>query len=321
MRIVIARSVADIDRLRPAWEHLARACRRTIFQSFAWNRLAAQVFADREAPHVVYAENQRGSALLPAAICRDGTLIVFLGETLFDYRTVLYAGDQEVLDAAWRELGKVAPQQLWVMGIPEGWIGPWQQWQPEAFSVAPRVLRSEITAGDFASVHTRSARLLRRLERAGARLHRYTGSNRELIEWVLRRKASQLWGEPNNLFADSRRIEFLAAAFALDPTAVDIFTLEHEGNVVSALITLRDGSVRRFYNTYHDEAWGKHSPGVALLFEASRLTLEEGLDCDYMTGSQAHKTRLATSSARLYRVDASPAQVVERTQHRQLLAA
>jgi hypothetical protein len=38
------------------------------FQIFAWNRLAAEVFLDREQQYIVYAENLTGAALRPAAI-------------------------------------------------------------------------------------------------------------------------------------------------------------------------------------------------------------------------------------------------------------
>lgn len=320
MRISVARSAGELEALRPQWEDLERSCPRSIFQSFAWNLLAARVFGDREVPHVVYAEDGNGRALIPAAVCRDGTLIVFLGETLFDYRTVLSEGGGEALEAAWRSVGKLG-QQLWVMGVPEAWLGDWPDWGPQRFSTAPCVLRADTTDEAFAAAHTRSARLVRRLEKQRAQLHRYDGANNRLIEWMLREKANQLWGEPNNLFADPRRIEFLAAAFALDPSAVDIFTLEAEGRVISGLITLRDGSVRRFYNTYHDEAWARFSPGVALLYEATRISLAEGLDCDFMTGTQAHKTRLATSAVPLYRLDATPVEVAARTHQQQLMAA
>src|SRR5512142_1332378 len=107
-----------MDRIRPAWEHLRQQRPGTIFQDFAWNRLAAQVFADRESPYVVLAENGNGAALIPAAIGRDGTLIVFLGETLFDYRSFLAAGDPAPLEAAWQEIGRLR-QQLWVTSLPE----------------------------------------------------------------------------------------------------------------------------------------------------------------------------------------------------------
>ncbi len=320
MRLTVARSAGEMERLRPAWEHLARTTPRSIFQEFAWNQLAAQVFAGRESPYVVLAENGNGAAIIPAAIGRDGTLIVFLGETLFDYRTFLSAGDGEALEAAWHEIGKLR-QQLWVSSVPLAWIGDWQQWQPRGFSAAPAVVRSRSTATGFAEGHPRARRSLRRLTEQGIEVRRHPGSESALLRWILEQKARQLWSNPNNLFSDSRRIDFLTAALALDPLAADVFTLEQGSAIVSALITMRDGPVRRFYNTYHDERWAKLSPGVALLYEVTRLSLEEGLDCDYMTGTQSHKTRLANVSVPLYRVDATPEQVGSRAARETALAA
>lgn len=320
MRVTVARSAGELDRLRPAWERLARTHRRTIFQRFAWNRLAAQAFSACEAPYVVHAESGNGTALIPAAICRDGTLIVFLGETLFDYRTFLAEGDAEALEAAWREIARIR-QQMWVTSLPQTWVTDWKDWSPQEFSAAPAVLRSLCTAEAFAEAHSRTRRFLRRLQREGVGFRRYSGAESSLVRWMLEQKASQLEGSPNNLFADPRRIEFLAAALAMDPSSADIFTLEQGSSVVSAIITLRDGGVRRFYNTYHDERWAKLSPGIALLYEVTRRSLEEGLDCDYMTGVQPHKMRLANTSVPLYRVDATPEQVGARATRKTALAA
>lgn len=320
MRRIIARSAGEVDKLRPAWEHLTQGGPYTIFQDFAWNRLAARVFSDREAPYVVYAEDGNGAAIIPAAICRDGTLIVFLGETLFDYRTFLARGDGAALEAAWQEIGGLR-QQLWVTSLPEAWTSQWREWAPQEFSAAPGVLRSRCSPAEFAGDHPRIRRSLRRLLRQGAELRHYPGSEAAVTRRILKEKARQLQAEPDNLFSDSRRIDFLTSALALDERAADIYTLEHGSTLVSALITLRDGNVRRFYNTYHDQRWSKYSPGVALLYEVTRLALEDGLDCDYMTGTQAHKTRLANVSAPLYRVDATPEQVGRRAAQEPAMAA
>jgi CelD/BcsL family acetyltransferase involved in cellulose biosynthesis len=319
LRVLIARTLKEVDCLRPAWESLQHSS-LSIFQSFAWNRMAAKAFDDREAPYVVYTETGGGAALVPAAVCREGTLVVFLGETLFDYRTVLATGDEDALEVAWGEIGRLR-QQLWVMGVPQPWTAHWRSWRPERFSEAPHVLAREISAERFAAEHTRAARQLRRLQGQGCEPKRYPGSAGKLVEFILRRKSEQLWGEPNNLFADPRRIEFLQALLALRPQDADIFTLEQDSEIVSAIVTIRDGNTRRFYNTYHDERWAKLSPGVALIYEVTRLSLADGLDCDYMTGTQSHKTRFATSTVPLYRIDATPEQVAARAAGQQLPAA
>ncbi|HYL97105.1 MAG TPA: hypothetical protein VET69_14970 [Terriglobales bacterium] len=102
LRKMVARSAAEMDRLRPAWDNLYRACPSTLFQSFSWNRLAASLFAAREEPYVVLLENDTGAALIPGAIADHG--FTLLGEALFDYRDVLAAGDPSLLRQAWQEV-------------------------------------------------------------------------------------------------------------------------------------------------------------------------------------------------------------------------
>jgi hypothetical protein len=82
-----------------------KACATTIFQSYAWNELAARLFAERERPFVVVGESDSGAAIIPACVRRDSASL--LGEELFDYRDVIAVGDQRVLDAAWGKLGEL----------------------------------------------------------------------------------------------------------------------------------------------------------------------------------------------------------------------
>jgi CelD/BcsL family acetyltransferase involved in cellulose biosynthesis len=42
-----------------------------------------------------------------------------------------------------------------------------------------------------------------------------------------------------------------------------------------------------------------------LIHEVVQESLAAGLDCDFMTGNQSYKTRLATSNAPLYRICAT----------------
>ena len=299
MNVRIARSCAELDLLRSQWERLYSPQRHTIFQSFAWNRLAAQFFGDREVPYVVYAENSSGAALIPAAIARDR--ITLLGETLFDYRDVLAAGDSDALIAAWRQLARLKlPLRLTaVRGQPVQWAG----FKLQPFVAAPLVPVQRQTAEQFAAAHTRSGRLVRRLQRLGAELKRHDGSASELLRSIYEYKAGQFGGK--SLFSDRRRIDFMLAAASLDPTAVDVYTFETAGALVAAIVTLRDAGVRRFYTTWFDEAWAHYSPGTALLFEVTRQSLAEALDSDYMTGTQFHKQRFATDSVPLFRVETS----------------
>jgi CelD/BcsL family acetyltransferase involved in cellulose biosynthesis len=75
------------------------------------------------------------------------------------------------------------------------------------------------------------------------------------------------------------------------------------------LVTFLDAGIRRFYTIYFDPQWAVYSPGVALVFEATALSLEQGLSCDYMTGEYPYKLRFANASRMLYRVEASAAQL------------
>lgn len=300
MRLRIACSPAGIDLLRSPWERLYFPDRHTVFQSFAWNRLAAEAFADRERPYVVYAENATGAAIIPAAVTASG--ITLLGETLFDYRDVLVAGDGGALSAAWRELAALE-LPFSVAGL-RGAADEWRAFDLRPFSEAPFVPAQDIQEH---AAHSRAGRLVRRLERLDAGFRRYDGSSAALLRSIYRRKAVQFGAE--NLFTDPRRVDFMVRVLALAPAAVDVFTFETAGEIIAALVTLRDGNVRRFYTTWFDNAWAHQSPGTALLFEVTSQSLAEGLDCDYMTGAQPHKLRFRTASLPLFRAKASAEQL------------
>jgi CelD/BcsL family acetyltransferase involved in cellulose biosynthesis len=306
LRITIVRSSDGLQHLRSAWERLYRDGGYSIFQSPAWNLLAAGAFSSRAVPMVIHAEGEDGAAIIPACVSNGG--ISFLGETLFDYRDVLAAGDGQVLRRAWQQVA--AAQRALSLTALHGQRAQ-AEWKslgftPAPFCAAPAVHRGDVTADDFAARHTRSGRLLRRLARAGVDFRIHSGSETDLVRHLYELKAQQLGVVPENLFADRERIDFLVAVAALD-RACEIFTLETAGTLVAGLVTFRERQVRRFYTVYYNRAWAHHSPGIALLYEISRRSLEQGLDCDYMTGEHAHKTRFATRLAPLYRVEAQPA--------------
>lgn len=303
LRTVIARSAHELDSLAPVWRRLQSSA--TIFQSFEWNRLAARFFASRQTPCVVLVENDSACALIPAALCATG--LTLLGEELFDYRDVL--GDPDLLPTAW---GAVAglDRPLRFHGLCESAAARWDWASLSPFAAAPRVLRCEIDAEAFAAEHSRAAHRVRRLLRDGAHLRQFSGASSGLVRWIYQRKAEQSADTPN-LFTDPLRVDFMVEAAAINPAACEIFTLENRGGIIAALITFRDDLVRRFYTIYYDHAWARISPGIALLYEVTRLSLADGLDCDYMTGEQPHKTRFATSSTQLLRVSASPAAMLQ----------
>ena len=56
---------------------------------------------------MVCAESDGGAAIIPAALRRSDGTIRLLGEELFDYRTFLHRGDDEVLRAALEALAEL----------------------------------------------------------------------------------------------------------------------------------------------------------------------------------------------------------------------
>ncbi len=305
MRIIIARTVHELGQLRPAWEDLYRSGGPTLFQSYRWNEAAARIFAGRESLRVVYAESAGGAALIPACVRAEG--LALLGDELFDYRDFLATGDTDALREAWRVLApQAAPLRVTAL-CGESGRARWSEmgFSPRPFAGAPCV--REICASEFARRHHRSARFLRRLSHAGCVTGEYSGRNSALVRRLYELKAAQA-EIATNLFADPLRRAFMVAAAAGDP-GCEIFTVESGATLVAALLTFRDDRVRRFYTTYYDPAWARESPGSALLLEVTRRSLEQGLDCDYMTGEHPHKTRFANGSVPLFQVEASREQL------------
>jgi CelD/BcsL family acetyltransferase involved in cellulose biosynthesis len=301
-KITICRSAREMLRIRPLWEELCRDDRYTIFQDFELNLLAAERFAEREEPYVICAESDHGATIIPAALRRSDGTIRLLGEELFDYRTFLHRGDDEVLRSALAVLGELG-RPLEIVAVREGNQGAIRNeltWLP--FSAAAGVGCRQVSAEEFAAGHSRLARNLRRMERLGFQLRRHDGANQKLLRSIYAAKAEQI---ESSLFHDLTRVEFLVSAAAKMPNVFDIFTLENSEEMAAAVVTLRDGGWRRFYTGWFAAEYQKHSPALALIFEVTRQSLAQGLDCDYMTGEQPYKMRLATNSVPLHRVSAS----------------
>lgn len=305
-------------RIRPLWESLYAGGRYTLFQNFELNMLAARMFAEREEPYVVCAESEQGAAIVPASVRRsDGTLRL-LGEELFDYRAFLHRGDDAVLRAALGALAELGhPLEIVALRgsersvvIDELGLFP--------FAAAPGVRCEQISAESFAEAHTRLARNLRRIDRLGFVLKTYGGADPELLRTIYEAKARQ---SDTSLFHDSARIEFLVSAAALMPHVFEIFTLENGEQRAAAVVTLRDGECRRFYTGWFGAECEKHSPALSLIYEITRQSLVEGLDCDYMTGEQGYKMRLATASVKLFSVRATAAELAAIAKARELPAA
>lgn len=302
-------------RIRPLWEELCADGRYTVFQNFELNLLAAARFADREGPYVVCAESDGGAAIIPAALRRSDVRL--LGEELFDYRTFLHRGDNEVSLAAVGALGELG-RPLEIVAMRESEIdGITDELELTPFAAAPCVNCAHVSAEQFAATHPRLARNLRRMERLGFELKSYNGANPYLLRSIYTAKAKQ---SESSLFYDPARIEFLVSAAGLLPDVFETFTLESGAQRAAAVVTLRENKCRRFYTGWFAPEYQKHSPALALIFEITRQSLAQGLDCDYMTGEQPYKMRLATKSVPLYKVLATPEQLVRRARARELPA-
>jgi CelD/BcsL family acetyltransferase involved in cellulose biosynthesis len=312
-------SCSQFDELRPLWQSLYSPERYTLFQSYEWNRLAAEAFRSRSAPRVTAVEDENGAAIIPA--CAAEETIYLLGDELFDYRDLLVRGDEEVAALAVRCLSDGGTNLHVTALMGQGANDRWQHlgFATESFVTAPCVRRADADATAFEAQHHRSARLVRKLARAGVTYHQYSGSETALVREIYEKKAQQVIDGKPNLLADASRRDFLIAACGFG--ACNVFTFETAGSLIAALVTFRDGDIRRFYTIYFDYAWAHFSPGVALLYEVTRNSLAQGLDCDYMTGEQPHKMRFATASVPLFRVNASAAQLAEIASGAKLVAA
>ena len=318
LRITVCRSAEEMLRIRPLWEALRAAGKYSVFQSFDLNLLAAARFAEREEPYVICAESERGAAIVPAVLRRGDGTIRLLGEELFDYRAFLHAGDDEVERAALGALSELGrPMEIVALRKADR-DAVIDELETEPFAAAPGVSSAQISAEGFAAAHTRLARNVRRMERLGFELRGYDGNNPMLLRSIYSAKAGQ---SESSLFHDSERVEFMVSAAGLTPEVFEIFTLKNGGAMAAAVVTLREGRWRRFYTGWFAAEYEKHSPALALIYEITRQSLAAGLDCDYMTGEQPYKMRLATNQVQLYRVRATSEQLAQIGRVKELLLA
>lgn len=305
-QVTIVRTTQQMAGLQRPWKSLCAFGRTTIFQDFEWNRLALTAFGSREEPWVVCAQASYGLAIVPAVIRHSDASLRLLGEELFDYRCFLHQGDDAVLTRALAELAPLR-RSLDVIALreqdPKAVL---ERLSLEPFSAAPQVRRADSSAEEFGARHGRLGRNLRRLLRQGFAMKTYRGDNSALLRSIYERKAAQ---DSRSLFHDPLRVEFMIYVAGVQPASFEIFTLEHGPRMGAALVTLRDGDVRRFYTGWFDPGLEKYSPAITLIYEVTRQSLAAGLDCDYMTGEQPYKMRLATASVPLYRLRATPPQL------------
>lgn len=311
-----------MDRLTSIWKDLLSQQPHSIFQRFSWNRLAAEMFADRLSPYVVCVDGDHGAAIIPAAVHPLNNRIEFIGEALFDYRDVLHSGDPETLRHAWQQLAMLdLPLQVVAIG-PAASRRNWGGFNLTPFAAAPWVDRGSIEPSEFRMAHPRLGRQMRRLRKRGAELRLYGGQDSAVVRRLYQCKSSKFTASANlNLFLESRRREFMIEAARLEAGDCKIYALEQAEELVAAVLTFRDGGIRRFYTIYFDPAWAHYSPGQALLFEATALSLEEGLSCDYMTGAYPYKLRLANTSSQLFRADLGSGELAELTSRASVIHA
>lgn len=311
IKLTIFRSAAELEKLRPFWERLCRPNSLTIFQQFELNRLAAELFADREQPFLVSAEASYGAAIVPAVVRQSDGTIRLLGEELFDYRGFLHEGDREVLRSALAALAGLRRPLMVIAMCPDQAKDLPGELSTTDFCGAPAIRVAELPEPEFSRRHLRLARNLRRLQRLGYELNRHAGEEPGLLAQIYQRKAEQ---DPDSLFRDPLRVQFMVRAAQLLPDHFEIFTLECARDMAAALVTLRDGQARRFYTGWFAPELSKHSPCLSLIYEVTRQSLAEGLDCDYMTGMQPYKLRLATTSVPLRKLNASAEQLAALTE-------
>lgn len=315
-KVRVATTAQELLELRPVWEELITDSGCTVFQNFDLNLLAAKMFAGREVPHVVCVMNSHGFAIIPAVIRLRDAVIRLLGEELFDYRTFLHVGDQEALRTALAELAKLK-MPLDVIAMRERALAGACELSLTPFAGAPVVRCSDTDADRLNRTHHRLPRNLRRLSAMGYEIRRYDGENPQLLREIYQLKARQ---DPENLFRDPERVEFMVNAALLQPELFEIFTLEHEGRLGAALVTLRDGNVRRLYTGWFAPDLAKHSPALCLIHHVTCEALDQGMDCDYMTGEQPYKLRLATGSHPLYRIQATAQELARFSELEQQIA-
>jgi CelD/BcsL family acetyltransferase involved in cellulose biosynthesis len=300
-RIRLARSAAEMDALRPLWIQLCSANPVTMFQGFVWNSLAAQLFAQREAPYIVCVETDSSVAIIPAVIRKLSRKLAFLGEELFDYRDVLTVGDESALRMAWGMLATLGlPFELKAV---RGEIqSQWRGFDVTRFSGAPFA-----TSNTPQRTHPRLQRKLATLLNRGCELasHQCAAAR---VGKMYRLKADQ---DSQCLFRDPTRVRMIEAMVETCAEGCELLALERDTELVASALSFRDRNWRRFYGTYYSTGWGDLSPGVTLVNRLLENTMRDGLHLDLMTGEQPYKIRLAQDIMPLFRISADAARLVD----------
>ena len=301
----IVRSAEEIAELEPVW----RRCflidpYATIFQSYEWNLSMAEHLPHIERPLVICSQDADGNAtIVPAAESLASDCLTLLGECLSDYRSILTTdASSPTIQSAFLALANERKWLLYTALLPEH-HAVLDEFSTEGFCGAPH--KTPCPGSEFAARHGRMFSRLRKLERHGFDVVEHDGSDEQLVRWIYARKSQ---ADEHCLFRAPHRVNAIVTAFRALASKVRVFTLRRDGLIIAAVIVLIDSArgFARFYTNWFDADWRHFSPGMVLLYEASRRVLDAGLGCDYLTGEQPYKLRMADCSRYLRRVKASP---------------
>ena len=292
----ILRTSDEMLSIQPLWDRLCAAdTHATIFQSFAWNYALGQHLSDREQPYIIVTED----TIIPAALA-DAETVTFLGENLVDYRSCITSDpSSDSFFSSWHQLAKLNLPLCFTALRPEH-HSIFDRFSTNDFVGAPTLAGESAEA--FASKHNRMFSRLRKLERLGFHFMARDPADRELLNWLYRRKAE---ADSGGLFHDSARVACLLDIYSALPQATQVNTLERDGHVIAAAIAFHDRKWLRFYTNWFDPEWKHFSPGMVLLYEMTRRALADGLSCDYLTGEQPYKLRMSNGISYLRRLNAT----------------
>jgi CelD/BcsL family acetyltransferase involved in cellulose biosynthesis len=299
--VTICRSASELESIQPLWELLLTSREYTVFQNFRWNRAAAALFAQREAPLVVAVESASGAAIIPAVFRKQQDEVSLLGEELFDYRECLWTGDASVLRYGWQTIAALG-KPFRMRSVRGHAAGHW-----DGFSIKPFTRAMSSQMADPPPRPSKATKQLQRLQEMGCSVETLPATAERVEELYSCR--SEVNGDC--LFRDQLRRKMVARMAAESPEGAELHLLTHRDQFVAGAITFRDREWRRFYGTHYSQTWSRYSPGMSLVCWMRDQSLASGLNFDYMTGEQPYKVRLASSAVPLYQVTASAAQLAK----------
>ena len=310
-----ATTTADLDRLRPEWDALWRACpTATPFQHPAWLIPWATHVAEGDL-WTLAARDDAGqlAGLLPLYVYTqaDGSRDAFLlGIATSDYLDALVRPGAGVVPdllahldrhrSRWDvlDLQPMPPTSpLRTMTAPAGWRVTDGQ-----ADVCP-VLPLPAARPDNLAQNLRYYR--RRADRAGATIEPATADNLDELYAALRRLHAARWsarGQPGVLAADAVvRAHAESLPLLLSAGLLRMYGLRVGGQAVAVLYGLTDGRRTYYYLGGFDPAHNDLSPGTLLIGHAvERATAEGHAAFDFLKGREPYKYRWGAIDAPTY---------------------